>query len=86
MPRKDLKFLTPLADIEGLFTEETQQPENLSENIYDPNDFYIEPKADLKKKSESKQQQILLVGKPEVKEAAEEKKKNYKPGPFALFY
>jgi len=40
-PRKDLTFLTPIIQLEGLFSEETQQPENLSENLYDPNDFYI---------------------------------------------
>jgi len=90
-PRKDLKFLTPIIQIEGLFSDESQQPENLSENLYDPNDFYIEPKPEGKKKNptESKQKQILLIGKPEEQkesQVSEEKKKNYKPGPFALFY
>lgn len=87
VPRKDLKFLTPIIQIEGLFTEDTQTPENLAENLHDPNDFYIEPKPEAKKKAEGKQKQILLIGKPEDrKELGEEKKKNYKPGPFALFY
>lgn len=64
-PRKDLTFLTPIIHLEGLFSEDTQQPENLSENLYDPNDFYIEPKTDGKKKvsQEGKQKQILLIGK-----------------------
>ena len=67
VPRKDLQFLTPIILIEGLFSDEPQQPENLSENLYDPNDFYIEPKPEGKKKNstEAKQKQILLIGKPE---------------------
>lgn len=89
VPRKDLKFLTPLPQIEGLFAEDSQQPENLSENLYDPNDFYIEPKPDSKKKNSIETKQVLLIGKPEDRKdlpVSEEKKKNYKPGPFALFY
>lgn len=37
--------------------------------MYDPNDFYIEPKTENKKKAstEVKQKQILLIGKPEDK-------------------
>lgn len=59
--------------------------------MHDPNDFYIEPKHDNKKKAstEGKQKQVLLIGKAEEKKEihlGEEKKKNYKPGPFALFY
>jgi len=30
VPKKDLKFLTPIIKIEGLFTEEPCEPENLS--------------------------------------------------------
>lgn len=57
--------------------------------MYDPNDFYIEPKNEIKKKTstETRHKQVLLIGKAEEKkEEIEEKKKNYKPGPFALFY
>ena len=47
---KDLKFITDFTLIEGLFLEESADPENLDEFLYDPNDFYIEPKTESKKK------------------------------------
>lgn len=84
--RGELKFLVPVAQIEDLFEEDTHQPENLSEYLWDPNDLYIQPQPDKKKKSKEESKQILLIGKPEQKKDNEEKKKNYKPGPFALFY
>lgn len=68
-PRNQLKFLTSEDYIEGLFTPESQEPENLGEYLWDPNDFYIEPKNDKKKPKEEKQ--ILLIGKSEEKKETE---------------
>ena len=82
-PRKGLALLSPLAKLDELFSEDTQEPENYQENIYEPNDYYIEPK-ELKKKT-SEQKQVILAGKFEEKKE-EERKKNYRPGPFAKFY
>jgi len=66
VPQKNLTFLTPLIQIDELFAEEPQQPENLSEYLYDPNDFYIEPKQEIKKKTSFQEtKQILLIGKAE---------------------
>ena len=50
-PQNSLKLITPLVSIIGLFVETSQTPENLHEYLYDPNDFYIEPKNDSKKKN-----------------------------------
>jgi hypothetical protein len=62
----------------------------LSENLYDPNEFYIAPKNDANKKKNSEQKaHILLSGKSSdknIENHAEERKKTYKPGVFALFY
>lgn len=68
--RKHLKFISGVNTIDGLFSEESQDPENLKENIYDPNDFYIVPHENKKKTSahsDSKQNHILLIGKSEAK-------------------
>lgn len=90
VPLEGLVTLTPMIEIDELIREESLEPENLCENIYDPNDFYVEPRNEPKKKTsatEAKQKQVLLIGKSEEKkEVEEERKKNYKPGPFALFY
>lgn len=64
-PRKQLNFLSSLAKLEELFSEDSQEPENLKENLYELNDFYIEPK-ELKKKT-SEQKQVILAGKVEEK-------------------
>ena len=64
-----------------MFTEESQEPESFSENVHDVNELYIDPKEPKKKTSEQKQ--VIITGKGEKEE---EKKKVYKPGPFAKFY
>ena len=78
-----------MIEIDELIREESLEPENLCENIYDPNDFYVEPRSEPKKKTsatEAKQKQVLLIGKSEEKkEVEEERKKNYKPGPLRCF-
>jgi len=83
-PRKNLQFLTVLVKLEDLFTEDSREPENNNEFIYEPNDIYIEPKELKKKNTENKQ--FIMIGKNEEKKEQEVKVKNYKPGPFALFY
>ena len=62
---KELKFITDTIKFDELFSDESQEPENMKENIYESNDIYIEPKET--KKKTTKQEGVVLIGKAEEK-------------------
>lgn len=53
VPLAELKWLTPVEKLQSLIVQDSQEPENLKNTFFDPNDFFIQgkfPKTDKKHK------------------------------------
>lgn len=54
VPVTELKWLTPIDSLQSLIVKETQEPENLKDTFYDPNEIIVQTKQ---QKFEKKQKE-----------------------------
>lgn len=44
VPVAELKWLTPVDKLQSLIVKEVQEPENLKDTFYDPNEIFVQTK------------------------------------------